>query len=256
MPRVINGGVSIHYRVEGAGPPLILQHGYTDSSETWYEMGYVDALKSNCRLILIDSRGHGQSDKPHDLPSYTPAKFASDIIAVLDDLGAGKVGYWGYSQGGKIAFALARHALDRITCFVVGGASASAASAYPTEPGKEDPLIAALRSGPGGIIKVFGEWATDPLRKRLLENDTAALIACRQQGLGDFADVVGKIAVPTLFYAGSADPIHDPARQSASEVSGAQFVSLPGLNHIAAMCRSDLVLAHVEPFLAKVTGRQ
>ena len=251
MPRIINDGISIHYRFEGTGPPLILQHGFTDSSETWYEMGYVDALKANYRLILIDSRGHGQSDKPVVPSAYTPAKFASDIIAVLDDLGTKKVGYWGYSQGGKLAFALARHASDRVACFVVGGASAASASAYPTEPGKEDPLITALRAGPNAIIKIFGEWVTDQLRERLLANDTAALIACRQQGLGEFSDVVGKIVVPTLFYAGSADPIHNPARQSASEISGAEFVSLAGLNHIAGMCRSDLVLAHVEPFLAK-----
>jgi pimeloyl-ACP methyl ester carboxylesterase len=254
MPRVVNDSVSISYRVEGAGPPLILQHGFTDSSETWYEMGYVGALKSNYRLILIDSRGHGQSDKPHVPSAYTPEKFASDIVAVLDDLGTRTVGYWGYSQGGKIAFALARHAPERISCFVVGGASATSASAYPTDPGKEDPLIMALRSGPDGIIKVFGEWATDQLRTRLLANDTAALIACRQQGLGEFSDVVGKIAVATLFYAGSGDPIYNPARRSASEVAGAQFVSLSGLNHIAAMCRSDLILPHVKPFLARAIG--
>ena len=81
MPRVINDGISVHYRVEGDGPPLILQHGFTDSSETWYEMGYVDALKSNYHLILIDSRGHGQSDKPHDPSAYTPSRFASDIVS-------------------------------------------------------------------------------------------------------------------------------------------------------------------------------
>jgi pimeloyl-ACP methyl ester carboxylesterase len=66
---------------------------------------------------------------------------------------------------------------------------------------------------------------------------------------------VGTIAVPTLLYAGSADPIHDAARQTASEIPGAQFVSLPGLNHPAANLRSDLVLPHVEPFLAKAIGR-
>ena len=258
MPRVVNHGLSIHYRVEGAGPSLILQHGFTDSSETWYELGYVDALKSTYRLILIDSRGHGQSDKPHDPSVYTPAGFASDIVAVLDDLGTSTAGYWGYSQGGWISFALARHALERITCFVVGGASASAASAYPAEPGKEDPLIAALRSGPDAVINIFGEWVTPDLRKRILSNDAAALIACRQQRLvtEGFGDVLDRIAVPTLFYAGSADPIHDPARQSAAQVAGAQFVSLPGLNHVAGMCRSDLVLARVAPFLAKAIAHQ
>jgi 3-oxoadipate enol-lactonase len=95
------------------------------------------------------------------------------------------------------------------------------------------------------------------LRERLLANDMAAIIACMQQRLipEEFSDVVGTIAVPTLIYAGSADPIHDAARQSASEIAGAQFVSLPDLNHPAALCRSDLVLPQVEPFLAKATGR-
>jgi pimeloyl-ACP methyl ester carboxylesterase len=82
----------------------------------------------------------------------------------------------------------------------------------------------------------------------------AALIACQQRPQEGFSDVLGTIAVPTLVYAGSADPVHDPARQSASEIPGAQFVSLSGLTHPAALCRSDLVLPHVEPFLAKATG--
>ena len=45
MPRVDNKGISIHYRVEGNGPPLILQHGFSDSSDRWFEHGYVAALK-------------------------------------------------------------------------------------------------------------------------------------------------------------------------------------------------------------------
>ena len=157
-----------------------------------------------------------------------------------------------------MGFGLARHALDRVTCFVIGGRSASVASPYTTEPGKEPPLITALRAGPDALMKVWGdEWMTPQLRERLLANDMAALIACQQQGSipEGFSDVVGRIAVPTLLYAGTADPVHDPVRQSASEIPGAQFVSLPGLNHPAALCRSDLVLPHVEPFLAKAIGR-
>ena len=53
----------------------------------------------------------------------------------------------------------------------------------------------------------------------------------------------------------SADPIHDQARQTASEIGGAQFVSIPSLSHVAAMSRSDIVLPHVEPFLDKALGR-
>jgi hypothetical protein len=41
MPRVDNKGISIHYRVEGNGPTVVLGHGITDSSDVWYERGYV-----------------------------------------------------------------------------------------------------------------------------------------------------------------------------------------------------------------------
>jgi pimeloyl-ACP methyl ester carboxylesterase len=251
MPSIINDGVRLQYRVEGSGRPLVLQHGFTDSSESLYELGYVDALSTKYRLILPDTRGHGQSDKPHDPQAYTPAKFAADITAILDELGIDKACYWGYSQGGWIGFAMAQYAPERIAAFVIGG-SASEGSAFPAEPGKEDPLIAVLRRGLGDLVKVYGEWATPAWEKRIRANDTAALIACRQQRLatGGYADV-GKIAVPTLLYAGGADPIHDAARQTASEIGGAEFVSLPGLGHVAAMCRPQLILPQAQRLLEK-----
>jgi alpha/beta hydrolase fold len=71
MPYTDNHGVRIHYQVEGSGPPLILQHGFTDSLETWYELGYVGALSRERQLILVDARGHGASDKPHHTAAYT-----------------------------------------------------------------------------------------------------------------------------------------------------------------------------------------
>lgn len=252
MPRVDNDGITIHYRIEGSGSPLILQHGFTDTSETLYELGYVDALKKKHRIILPDTRGHGVSDKPHDAKAYTPERFASDIVAVLNDAGVQKTAYWGYSQGGWVAFALARYARERIASFVIGGA-ASAGSAYPAEAGQEDPLIAILQRGAGELASLWGEWLSPTIERRLRANDTAALIACRRQRLitEGYSDV-GKIAVPTLLYAGSADPIHGAARQSASQIPGATFISLPGLDHIAAMCQPRLILPQVQEFLEKV----
>ena len=87
MPSVDNKGVSIHYRVEGNGPPLVLGHGFTDSIDVWYERGYVAALKPKYRLVLIDARGHGQSDKPtilHPIPgkSLHPTSSPSLTISV------------------------------------------------------------------------------------------------------------------------------------------------------------------------------
>jgi pimeloyl-ACP methyl ester carboxylesterase len=72
MPYATNHGVRIHYEVEGEGPALVLQHGGIDCVETWYELGYVDALKAAYQLILIDARGHGASEKPHEASAYGP----------------------------------------------------------------------------------------------------------------------------------------------------------------------------------------
>jgi len=57
-----NDGVRIHYQVVGAGKPLVPHHGFTESIEDWSECGYVDALRSRHRLVLIDARGHGRSE--------------------------------------------------------------------------------------------------------------------------------------------------------------------------------------------------
>jgi pimeloyl-ACP methyl ester carboxylesterase len=250
MPYVDNAGLKISYRVEGEGLPLILLHGFTDSAESWYELGYVHALQARHRLILIDSRGHGKSDKPHDPEAYTPEKFVSDVTAVLDDVGLKATAFWGYSQGGWIGFALAKFAADRISAFIIGGATAGGASAFPSSGGS-DVLIEALKKGPDAMIGIYGGTASHALADRLRANDAVALIACRQQRLvsGGYPGVPGSISVPTLLYAGTADAIHDSSRDTASQITKAQFVSLDGLNHVQAMVRSDLVLPHVQPFL-------
>ena len=148
MPRVVNKGVSINYRVEGSGPPVVVGHGITSSSDVWYERGFVAALKLKYRLVLIDSRGHGQSYKPHDPQSYTTEKCASDIVAVLDDLVLKTATYWGYSQGGQYGYALAQHALDRVACFVIGGATTGSERPFPTAAGNEETRLA-VKPGSG-----------------------------------------------------------------------------------------------------------
>ena len=81
MPYACNGSVRIHYQVEGRGPALVLQHGFTESLVDWYEAGYVDALKPDYRLVLIDARGHGASDKPHDPDAYLLGERVADVVA-------------------------------------------------------------------------------------------------------------------------------------------------------------------------------
>jgi pimeloyl-ACP methyl ester carboxylesterase len=122
MPYAINAGIRIHYEVEGAGPPLILHDGSFASGADLRDLGYVDLLKHENQLILIDARGHGASDKPHDPRAYDLALRVSDVTSVLDDLQIEHANLFGYSMGGWIGFGLAKHAPTRFQSLILGGA--------------------------------------------------------------------------------------------------------------------------------------
>ena len=96
----LNIGIRIHYEIEGSGPPLILQHGWSNSLEYWRDFGYTEILKQDYKLILVDARGHGKSDIPNDPKAYDTSVMAEDIIAILDHLQIDKAHYLGYSMGG------------------------------------------------------------------------------------------------------------------------------------------------------------
>ena len=77
MPFATNDDVRIHYEREGSGPPLVLHHGLFQALQAWRDDGYVEALAGDYALILMDPRGHGASDKPHDPAAYTLDKRAA-----------------------------------------------------------------------------------------------------------------------------------------------------------------------------------
>jgi len=151
MPYSVNQGVRIHHRTEGEGQPLVLQPGFTDSLDTWYDLGYVEALKPHYRLILIDARGRGASDKPHQPDAYEQERNVADITTVLDDLNVTRAHYFGYSMGGRIGFAIARYAPDRVHSLVLGGGSP-----YPHSQGGLAPMLEVLKRDAEAISGMWG----------------------------------------------------------------------------------------------------
>jgi pimeloyl-ACP methyl ester carboxylesterase len=163
-------------RSRGTGPALVLQHGFTSCLEDWYECGYVAALQPKYRLILVDARGHGDSDKPHDEASYTLDRRVADVTAVLDAATIEKARFWGYSTGGWIGFGMAKFAPRRVNALVIGGQHPFARDQSGFREwvregitGGVDPLVAAFERMAGPI--------SDSYAARLRAADLEAYLA-------------------------------------------------------------------------------
>ena len=122
-------GTQIAFDVTGDGPTIILLHGGGGSRQDWHETGYVDGAKDSFRVIAMDIRGHGESDKPIDQASYTTDKLGQDILAVADSCRAKTFVLWGFSYGGNISRYLSAQS-DRVAGSIIMG--------IPFGPGASD----------------------------------------------------------------------------------------------------------------------
>jgi pimeloyl-ACP methyl ester carboxylesterase len=256
MPYADNDGVRIHYEVEGSGAPLVLHIGFLGSLDDWRrpDVGYTDALRDAYRLVLLDPRGQGRSDGPHDPAAYGLRQRVGDVLAVLDAAGIGRAHFWGYSMGAGVGFALGAHAPARVASLVLGGGAPFAEDAPPEE---EDAWLRLFRQGMPAFV---ADWeARDPrmppaMRERWLALDAAAVAAAWEAGRASpgLTDALPAIQAPTLIYYGTDDFPDRLPEQAAALMPNASVVAFEGLNHAQAFRRGDLVLPRVRAFLDRV----
>jgi pimeloyl-ACP methyl ester carboxylesterase len=249
VPITHSNGQKVHYAVSGDGPPLILHPGMFQDGAHWTHSGYAPTLATAHTVIAIDPLGLGASDTPHDVEAYALQRRVDYVTAVLDDVGADRAAFWGYSLGAMTGYAVAAYAPERLTRLVAGAF---------------DP-ISGFRSAVDQAIQALGLPAdvdayeimkqgayADPYQAALIDaGDLAAFRAnydafSREPGLHTELAAAGG---PTLMYAGTADPWYEPMRTFADR-TGAGFFSIPDADHKGGWDRSADVLAHVIPFLA------
>lgn len=103
-------GVRLRYRDGGSGPAVVLLHGFASSLETW--LGLIPELERDHRVIALDLKGFGWSDRPEG--DYSPAAQARLVLSLLDRLGVGEFDLAGHSWGCSVALALALEAPRRV----------------------------------------------------------------------------------------------------------------------------------------------
>lgn len=235
MPYAENDGVQIYYEVDGApgAEPMVMQHGYLSDLESWRALGWVKALGDRYRILLVDSRGHGRSDKPVSPEAYEMRTRVLDVLAVMGAEGVKTAHYLGYSMGAMIGYSALIYAPQRFATISCGGAS---------------PMLR-----PAGTVRPLMDW--DALMKVALQTgsmkaafeagriDRPALEACRAAiDEWDGAEQALRLAkMPVFMYAGAEDAAHAGCAAAVALNPKARFFSLPGHDHTTAAESVDLV---------------
>jgi pimeloyl-ACP methyl ester carboxylesterase len=223
---VVSDGVRIHWMEAGEGTPVVLLHGYTSCCDaSWFADGMAKELARTHRVIGIDARGHGRSEKPHDPAKYAGDSMARDVIEVLDHLGIGKAHFHGYSMGGGIvAHLMARHP-DRFLTAGFGGSGvreddeALAAKAAALDPQGVDPDQEAGRAKLAGRADRDNEALKAVQDGRLAKPSTAPPLD------------LTTIGFPVLAVNGEFDAPVSKTQRMARELKDFRAVILPGHGH-------------------------
>ena len=252
---------SVHYTISGAGPAVVLLHGGTGSSETYWA-GQVLELARSFTLILMDHRGFGKSE---DVGDFSIEACADDVISVLDDRDLDRADLVGLSLGGAIALQTALNAPLRVRRLVL----ADTFSAVKTERFRrfiDYALIGALRAGGVELMTnlnlIFAhgedylrEHRNDPRPSaedwspRQVERYISALEQIRDW---DIDDRLGEITAPALVVWGS-DDIEVPrsyAVRLAEALPNALMTVIPEAGHKTCTDRPEAFNKLLRTFLS------
>lgn len=239
-------GFDIRYEDAGAGPAIVLIPGWTMSAADWRDAGYLDHLRGSHRVLNMDPLGNGRSDKPHGPEDYQWRDVAADVIAVVDAAGVDRAVVWGYSRGAVLAVAAAVEFPDRVSGVITNGGGNMTKVVAPGRP--SGPVDVAMLAGDFGPLWEEYKFSAEDRAYDKEVNDPIAL-AAMQIAIDRYGRAIdcGQVRAPALALVGSRDdPEHDGVTARAT---GADYHILPGLDHLEAFSRLDLVMPLVFGFL-------
>jgi pimeloyl-ACP methyl ester carboxylesterase len=238
-------GVRLHYEVHGpeGGAPLMLVHGFaSDYRLNWVGTRWQETLTSaGYRVVGLDCRGHGISEKPHDPVAYALDLMAGDVRRLMDHLDIRVAHYLGYSMGARIGVQALLDFPDRLNRVILGGIGWVGAFHEATE------IARALRGEPTAspVARTFYDFA-----HARPENDLEALAACilGPQPNPDAARLAA-ILNPVLVVVGDRDDIAIEAERLVESIPTARLVTIGGRNHMSTVPAREFKQAALD-FLA------
>jgi class 3 adenylate cyclase len=273
-------GLYIAYQVVGDGPfDLVYAPGWISNLECVWEMpdlgDFLRHLAGFSRLILLDRRGSGLSDRPFTTESLSLELGMDDIRAVMDAAGSERAALFGFEDGGAIGCLFAASYPDRVTALIL----CSVFARYRTSPdypwgwteervrdwwqrielhwGSEEFWL--------GNSYLSPSLERDPERVRAwarytrLSASPGTVLALERMGLEiDLRPVLPALQVPTLVMSRRDDRFQDirHARYIAARIPGARLVELDGEEHAPFMGDSDALLGEAQRFLSGIQAEE
>jgi pimeloyl-ACP methyl ester carboxylesterase len=252
MPTLAAGDVTLYWTERGAGPPLVLVHGFACGWRMWRSQ--LRAFGTRYRTIAYDQRGHGRSAAPDDAARYSETIMADDLAALIRGLGAAPAHVVGLSLGGAVALqAAVRHPGLLASLTVADGGS-----------GSDDPAAARRRAAEwvarartGGIDAHVAAMLATPFVETYLAHggrrarchiellvrqhpahglSHVLLGSAARQPFYDRGPALAALAVPTLVLCGELDRVcRGPADFLAKAIPGARLRLLPGVGHMSCL---------------------
>lgn len=256
-------GVRLRYLEQGSplGPPIILLHGYTDSSFSYSRV--LPSLDAKYHVYALDLRGHGDSERPAS--GYGLSDFAADVLAFMDEKGIRRATLVGHSMGSFVAQQLAIRAPERIERLVLIGSATTLRNDAVLELRRsvsalEDSVTAkfAREFQAGTVHQPLPEEFMDRVVKESLKVP-ARVWRATVEGFftGDYELRPGQIKAPTLILWGDRETIFPRSEQDSlvKMLARADLKVYPETGHAPHWERPERFVKDLQDFIASAETR-
>lgn len=214
-------------------PVVVIVHGFASNvRDNWVLTGWVRELtRAGYRVLALDQRGHGASDKPHEPDAYAIRTLVADVETVMDTYLVEEAFYVGYSLGSRVGWEVVRDLPQRIERAVLGGVP----DGIPLERLDLDQVRAYVADGTPVTDRTTQNYIA--LTERVPGNDLRSLLALAE-GMRTTRtvdpDPANAPTRPILFATGSEDAIIEGSRTLSSAAPNGRFFEIPGRHHFNA----------------------
>src|SRR6267143_2632519 len=128
----VRDGVRLHWELYGQGDPTVFLLPTWSIIHSRHWKFQIAHMARHCRVLVMDGRGNGLSDRPADPKAYAEEEFAADALAVMDDTGTQSAALVSLSRGARWALLMATEHPERVTSAVFIGPAVPLVPPDPT----------------------------------------------------------------------------------------------------------------------------